>query len=99
MNAQIEARIKKVQSDMARREKLLKVVNLLVDKNKCAEVIELARGRVEQWRKEKLCSVDYIKAWTDLLDDSDEAAYILSSEGQYATQLQQNNPFIDSINS
>lgn len=70
------------------------VARALVDTARAPEVVRLAMGQVQLWRKNNVCSPDYIDAWEGLLQRPNEAARVLQDPSPYAAQLRQNSPFV-----
>jgi hypothetical protein len=77
-----------------RKRKLLPVARALVDPLRSQEIVRVAMGQVLLWRKNQLCSPDYIDAWEGLLKRPQEAARVLQDSSPYADQLRQNSPFV-----
>ncbi len=77
-----------------RKRKLLPVARALVDPFRSQEIVRVAMGQVLLWRKNQLCSPDYIDAWEGLLKRPQEAARVLQDSSPYADQLRQNSPFV-----
>jgi hypothetical protein len=91
---QQQARQQQKLVNVGRQQKLLSVARALVDPVRAPEVVRLAMGQVQLWRRNQICSPDYIDAWEDLLKHPIEAARVLQDPSPYAVQLRQNSPFV-----
>lgn len=91
---QQQARQQQRLVDEHRRQKLLPVARALADPDRAPEVVGLAMVQVQLWRKNQICSPDYINAWEGLLKRPKEAARVLQDLSPYAEQLRQNSPFV-----
>ena len=59
-------------------------------------MIERARGVVDRWRRERLCSSDYIDRWTHILElpASEMALAMVSDADPWGPALRQNSPWV-----
>lgn len=93
----LEARHRQDIANEKRRINHRPIAAALRDPLLSAPVIAAAIIQVERWRREGLCSSDYIDAWEALLAAPEEAAVVLEEISLYADQMRQNSPFVDSI--
>ncbi len=77
-----------------RQQNLLPVALALADPECAPEIVRLAMCQVQLWRKNQICSDDYIDAWEGLLKQPKEAARVLQDPSPYSVQLRQNSPFV-----
>jgi hypothetical protein len=91
---QQQARQQQKLVNASRQQKLLPVARALVDPAQASDVVRLAMAQVRLWRKNQICSTDYIDAWEGLLQHPLEAARVLQDPSPYAAQLRQNSPFV-----
>lgn len=91
---QQQARQQQKLVNARRQQTLLPVARALVDPARAPDVVRLAMDQVQLWRKNQLCSPDYIDAWEGLLKRPQEAARVLQDPSPYAAQLRQNSPFV-----
>lgn len=80
-----------------RRQSLLFVAAALRDPLRAPEIVASAMRQVKLWRKNRLCSSDYIDAWTNLLENPNQAADMLEQQSIDANQLRQNSPFVSIV--
>jgi hypothetical protein len=73
-----------------------KVYQLLLSSYRADEIRKQARKRIELWRSNKLCSLDYINAWDQMIDDLNEFKMkALDEVSDQGVALRQNTPFSD----
>lgn len=88
------ARQQQKLTNARRQQKLLSVAHALEDPVRAPEVVRLAMRQMQLWRRNQICSQDYIDAWEGLLKRPTEAARVLRDSSTYAAQLRQNSPFV-----
>lgn len=92
-NAREQARQAQKQREALRKQAHAKVVVLLRGRRTGPVVVRYALKQVAKWRKNHLCSQDYINDWSDLLRRPKQAADLLLEDSQKAMRLRQNSPF------
>ncbi len=95
-----ERRSARAEQALTEKDRLIKhqslAIQLLLMPDADRQVlIERARREVERWRRERLCSLDYIERWEALLKRSvNELAQSMGSETlEWGTALRQNSPW------
>lgn len=91
------ARQKQREIEEQRRQKHLPVAGALRDPTQAPAIISAAQRQVVLWRRNNLCSSDYIEAWETLLADPAGAANLLEEQSPRAQQLRQNSPFVGTL--
>jgi len=94
---QLEARQRQNVVNEKRRCNHLPIAAALRDPLQAGPIIVAATIQIERWRKERLCSNDYIDAWEALLANPEQAAVLLEEISPNAAQMRQNSPFVTSI--
>ena len=94
---QLEARQQQNIVNEKRRCNHLPSAAALRDPLQARPIIVAATIQIERWRKERLCSNDYICAWEALLANTERAAALLEEISPSAAQMRQNSPFVTSI--
>ncbi|MDE1714387.1 hypothetical protein PWG14_17890 (plasmid) [Chromobacterium amazonense] len=80
--------------DLARLETHSAVVGLLLGRRTQRVALSRARREVRRWQRRQLCSVDYIREWSQLLAGPVPALVdLLRADTPTATRLRQNSPF------
>lgn len=95
-----ERRAARADQALVERDRLIKhqglAIRLLVMPAADSQaLIERARYEVARWRRERLCSLDYIERWEALLKlPVNELAQVMGSEAlEWGTALRQNSPW------
>lgn len=69
-------------------------VYALLQSERSSEIQEKAQERVALWKAQRLCHVDYINAWSSLIDNLNEfKARALDDRSDNGVALRQNTPF------
>lgn len=91
--ARAQARKAQEQHEARRKQAHAKVAVLLRGKRTGPVVVRYALKQIAKWRKEGLCSQDYINDWSELLRHPKRAADLLLEDSPKAMRLRQNTPF------
>lgn len=85
-----------VEKDRLIRHQRLAIELLLMPKARREALITQARQEVARWRRERLCSEDYIERWERLLAlPMDELARAMASDAlEEGSALRQNSPWL-----
>jgi hypothetical protein len=94
-------RLARAEQSIVERDRLIKhqriaIKLLTLPSAERRQLIDAARGAVEQWRKERLCSEDYIGRWSRLLSmpPREMALAIVSDMDGWGPALRQNSPWV-----
>jgi len=101
-DAQLAARrVARAAQALVDKDRLIKHQRLAIDlillpAKQREALIAGARAEVERWRRERLCSEDYIARWDGLLSlPVEELARAMASESlEWGTALRQNSPWL-----
>jgi len=85
-----------VEKDRLIKHQRLAIELLLMPAAQSGALIAQARREVDRWRRERLCSEDYVVRWEQLLDRPvDELARAMASDSlEWGTALRQNSPWL-----
>lgn len=89
----LQARAEKLRQEARRLDKHARIAAMLRDPKLSPSVIKEGLKQVDLWKANKLCSADYIEAWSHLLAHPLRAAGVLEEQSPRAAQLRQNTPF------
>lgn len=92
-NARLKARQEQQVREHQRKLAHAKVAALLSSEADAAAVVASAKQQVSKWRRQSLCSADYIEAWSELLRQPKQAAQVLLEDSPRGMRLRQNSPF------
>lgn len=89
------ARIEEEVKRLKRRERHLRLaVRIATDEAAAADLAAKARQRVDLWRRNELCSSQYIEGWSEVLaSPRQEIAKKMISFGDREDAMFQNSPF------
>jgi hypothetical protein len=97
LSPQMLARQQHAARDQQRLAKFGVVADALRSPARSGEIVKMGRRQVNRWRVFKLCSPDYIREWSHLLEDPAAAAKVLEDPSPWAGQLRQNSPFVEAV--
>lgn len=88
------ARTQQRALDLVRMEKHRQVIGLLLGKHTQRVALSRAWREVRRWQRRRLCSVDYIREWSQLLSGPlPELLVVLCDDTPKGVRLRQNSPF------
>jgi hypothetical protein len=88
-----QARAEKMARDLRLLAFHQKIYELLLSSDRADEIRNQARKRIELWRAQRLCHVDYINSWEAMLDDLNEFKARALEASDRGVALRQNTPF------
>lgn len=92
-NARLKARQEQEAHERQRKLAHVRVAALLSNEADASSVVAYAKQQIGKWRRQSLCSADYIDAWSELLRQPKQAAQVLLEDSPRAMRLRQNSPF------
>lgn len=94
-------RFARLQQSVIEKDRLIRHQRIALDlatlpAQACKAMIERALAVVERWRKERLCSLDYIDRWSAILrlPPKEMASAMVSDADGWGTALRQNSPWV-----
>ena len=92
--AQTQARAQQKEVDLRRLDYHRRLVGLLFGKRTQDVILSRARREVRRWQRYRLCSQDYRREWSILLNRPiSTLVAILLDESSAGIRLRQNSPF------
>ena len=95
-----DRRAARASQQLVEKNRLIKHQKLAIDlllmpQAKREELVARARAEVLRWRRDRLCSIDYVNRWDDLLGLAigDLAQAMCSETIEWGTALRQNSPW------
>lgn len=92
-NARLKARREQSAREYQRKLAHTRVAALLSSDADAPAVVAYAKQQIGKWQQQGLCSMDYISAWSMLLEQPKQAAQVLLEDSPRAVRLRQNSPF------
>jgi hypothetical protein len=97
----VERRLARLNQALVERDRLIRHQKIAIElltlpQAESAKLIDGARAMVERWTQEKLCSIDYIQRWSDILTMplKQMAEVIVSDADGWGSALRQNSPWV-----